>query len=465
MISLALVLLSLAPQVESDLPAFERIPMEGEFASPLCGVWQSRGYGWLAEIRADGARLFDHGPAGTLEQIADPDDLLRGSYFRRLGPTLQLSGTPGSSTVYTWDPLPSLPASCDSPPSADPASVFDYFWTVMQEHYVYFEERGIDWQSRREEHRRRVNFETTEEELWEVLCDMLRGLNDAHTWLEGEVEGRERSFEDGECRELDPAQRAGFAAQDTISDFRAFRAAWFRSYRYNIIEGLLGGEYEVGAQDQVLWGRIGPLGYINLRGMGGFAPNDEFEEEVPGVHSLMSRVLDDLSDCEGIILDITMNSGGYDEVQMAISSHFTDQRRVGFRKVPLDADGVEPQPFYLYPAEGKRYLGPVRLVTSDYTVSAGEDFTLAMRELPHVTHVGVATRGAFSDILTKLLPNGWTLNLSNEAYLDVDGNNWEVKGVPPDEHVPIFTRDDLMYSHHDAILEIADRMIAESQGG
>jgi carboxyl-terminal processing protease len=101
------------------------------------------------------------------------------------------------------------------------------------------------------------------------------------------------------------------------------------------------------------------------------------------------------------------------------------------------------------------------LVTSDFTVSAGEDFTMAMSQLPNVTHRGSRTRGAFSDMLEKGLPNGWKLTLSNEAYLDASGRNLESIGVTPEDPISIFGGDDLDTSHLRAIARIVDTMMQE----
>ena len=466
----AFALALLLPQGGSSEIPFEPIrPAAGEASAPptaLQGIWVSRGYGWLVEIGEERIRAFDHSLAGTLEQAGDPIMLIEGVQHRFVGDALQITGIPGSSSVYTWDRLPEIPPSVAHPPTADPLSVFDYFWSVMDIHYAFFEERGIDWNARRAEYRPRIEAETSEGELWEILCAMLTGLNDAHMSLNATVDGVESTFVDGGCRELDPALEAAFQSQDRYSPLPRYRSWWHRRYRNIIKEEILGGVFHQDADEQVLWGRLGPLGYVNVFGMGGFSDNEDEDDmlaEVAAVHQVMSKILTELADCDGIILDITMNSGGYEEVQMAISSHFVDERRIGFRKIPLDVQGsktVEPQSFYLFPAAGKRYLGPVSLVTSDYTVSAGEDFTMAMRQLPHVTHRGSRTRGAISDILNKRLPNGWELALSNEAYLDVDGHCWEAKGISPQVSVPVFTREDIEYAHHDAILEIADAMLA-----
>lgn len=440
-------------------------PVRGD-AGPtpeLHGVWLARGYGWLAEITPTGGRVFDHGPAGTLEQPGDPGELLEGTQYRALGDVMQLTGIPGSSSVYTWDRLVELPAGCSTPPGDDPVACFDYFFGVMEAHYAYFDVRGIDWAARGEEHRPRVGPQTSEGELWEVFCDMLRGFGDDHMSLTGTVEGEERQFDDGYCRELDPALDTGFAGQDVLPDRDAYQRWWAREQKRQMRQELLQGEFRTGAQEQVVWGRIGPIGYLNIRGMGGFSESEDPRDEVLGVHALLSEVIAELADCEGLVLDITTNSGGYDEVQMAIASHFVDERRPAFRKLPLDVHGprsVAPQTFELFPADGPRFLRPVCLVTSDFSVSAAEDFTLGMRELPHVTHVGARTRGAFSDILEKRLPNGWVLALSNEAYLDVEGRNYEGHGVPPEHEVPIFVAGSVETSHLDAIYAIVDAMLA-----
>ena len=79
---------------------------------------------------------------------------------------------------------------------------------------------------------------------------------------------------------------------------------------------------------------------------------------------------------------------------------------------------------------------------------------MAMRALPNVTHVGQKTRGALSDELSKSLPNGWSLNLSNEIYLDSKGRRWEGKGIPPQIALEVFSPKDLTLGHVEAVRRI-----------
>ena len=92
------------------------------------------------------------------------------------------------------------------------------------------------------------------------------------------------------------------------------------------------------------------------------------------------------------------------------------------------------------------------------TVSAGEAFALYMRALPNVVHVGGTTRGAFSDMIEKPLPNGWTLTLSAEVYRDPQGRSYEVRGLPPQVKREVFPPSDLTGGHARAVLALMDEI-------
>ncbi len=75
------------------------------------------------------------------------------------------------------------------------------------------------------------------------------------------------------------------------------------------------------------------------------------------------------------------------------------------------------------------------LVTSGLTGSAAEILTLAMREMDHVISLGEPTSGGLSDVKEFTLPNGWSLSLSNQTYLSMNGDLFEGVGIPPDSSV------------------------------
>ena len=61
------------------------------------------------------------------------------------------------------------------------------------------------------------------------------------------------------------------------------------------------------------------------------------------------------------------------------------------------------------------------MIGSPDTASATEIFYMTMSTLPYVTLVGENSNVIYSDILSKSLPNGWEIRLSNEVHTDYLG--------------------------------------------
>lgn len=100
------------------------------------------------------------------------------------------------------------------------------------------------------------------------------------------------------------------------------------------------------------------------------------------------------------------------------------------------------------------------VIISGSTVSAGEVFTMTMAQLPQTTLLGRNTSGAFSDVLCRSLPNGWSFGLSNEEYMAPDGTIYEAVGIPPNvlpdaDLLPLSEREAGIHSWLELALEIA----------
>jgi carboxyl-terminal processing protease len=152
-----------------------------------------------------------------------------------------------------------------------------------------------------------------------------------------------------------------------------------------------------------------------------------------------------------VIIDLSVNYGGFDFVSRAIAERFAAERTHAYTKYAGDAENPIRTRVVLNPSQGTRFEGPVFLMTSNITVSAGEILTMALRALPNVTHVGELTRGALSDVLDRTLPNGWELSLSNEVYLDSSGAAWEGRGIQPEWKMQVFPDGDPTTGHWTAI--------------
>ncbi|MFP2907050.1 S41 family peptidase [Pyxidicoccus sp. 3LFB2] len=426
------------------------------------GSWRSRGYGMLLSATASGLKLHHETAAGCYADPGGDDSLLASLVYLAPGATvdeLALLSDPGE-TRYYFQRLPALPRACEATVTWTPPRLFDVFAATFAEQYAFFPEYGVDWKARITANRPRVTDHMDARALFDVFSDMLKGLEDAHTGLSAEIDGEELSFSEGKgvtTKRLEAeALKQGVPARDA-------KRAWLGAYRDGILQTLLKGAGHHVANQRIFHGRIGDVGYLNVLTMGGFVEGEaSLVDERRALKAALDEALTSFQGARAVIVDMSNNRGGHDAVARDIAARFAEARHLAYTKRPRQVD-MAPQPFYVEPASGPRFTGPVYLVTSDITVSAGEIFTLAMRALPNVTHVGTSTRGAFSDVLVKPLPNGWRMELSNELYLDPAGKLYEARGIPPQEPLDVFPEGDLSGGHAKAVLSLVERVRQRAQ--
>jgi len=149
------------------------------------------------------------------------------------------------------------------------------------------------------------------------------------------------------------------------------------------------------------------------------------------------KVLRAYPQAEAYILDVRYNPGGSDDVAMAYADFFATSPTPAFTKSTRTRSGYTAPTLIQTEPQTTSVRQPVYVLTSPFTGSAAEIFTLALRELPNVTTMGTATGGGLSDVLNFTLPNGWELGLSHQIYLAPDGAAYEGVGIPPDITVPV----------------------------
>ena len=160
-------------------------------------------------------------------------------------------------------------------------------------------------------------------------------------------------------------------------------------------------------------------------------------DDLAALELILDRIMGDVAEASSLILDIRINGGGFDKVGMKIANRFTDRKRLAFTKRVFRQQQVDAlQKQYLSPEGRQQFTKPVYMLASRRTASAGEILAMCMSTLPHVTFVGEPTLGIFSDDLTKHLPNGWKVSISNEFYAMPDGSIYESDGLPPQMPTP-----------------------------
>lgn len=417
-------------------------------------VWRSDGYGRVYLLRGDRLTVYETTRVGALvgdelDRIGSPDadgalwfgDDGEPELTLRIGPDGYAAVREiGCVSDVGLIPLPALPRACARPLDADPVTTFDVFWASFAEHYNSLVRKSVDWAAVRDRFRPRVGADTRKGELFRVLRAMIEPLGDSHTGIEA-AGGREF---DG----LRPGTRERSNRVTDRAVDRRLRALGAREFR-------------VFADEEIVFTEL-PDGRGYLR-INGFEEYDARDDSFRAGCTELARTLDAVFTADrvramsALVVDVRNNSGGDDELALRVAARLTDRPYLGFTKAARN-DPTDPTrygrawPVTVNPAEGPRYTGPVRLLTSDMTVSAGETFVLAMMgRRPEPVRIGSTTQGVFSDTLGRELPNGWSFTLGNEEYLGPDGRCYEGTGIPPMIEVPVFTKGELAAKRDSAL--------------
>ncbi len=426
----------------------------------LNGIWERKAYGDIVVINDYDLSLYQFTKATCL-QVDEPFTTV----FLDSLELIEVADDQSQFQIQSQDnnqqfpilfqKLDQLPIQCEnlSNKNADVNEVFNHFWHNFNDYYAFFNTRNVNWADQYDDFIQDLNPTMSDAALFERFSKMITPLNDAHVVLsngEQEFVSTRSTFEHMLQEE--------FAAQDTYEDFNNYVYSQFVRFTEILTTYIDEGElkHKGGPNDfWMQWGTIREnIGYFAIQNFEGFGPqpNATVEEEINVANILTEEVLTDLDNTRGLIIDLRSNSGGYDEVALSIASNFTDQKRLAFSKTTSCLEeNCTKQDIYLIPTEGPSYSKPIVIITSQQTASAAEVFALAMRAIPNTTHIGEATQGIFSDMLEKVLPNGWMVSLSNEIYLDHNGISHEAIGIQPNINVSTFSLDDRVTGSDSAI--------------
>ena len=311
-----------------------------------------------------------------------------------------------------------LPTICDG--DRDAEEVVDVFWGTLDEEYALFDIRLDEaehgsWADIGRAACDEVVADGSDESVFAALVTMARTLDDGHIQLESD-------FDDAD----------GWASEyPHIDEMETLREHTETAYA--------DGPLQVDGNDTHAWGRIGDVGYWSITQMEELSASGEEEDDVAEAERIADTVVAELSDTIGIIVDVRANDGGYDLVSLAIAERFAGSRTLAWSKALRDGpDHLDFTPYRdteVGDAVAGAYAGPVVVLASGATFSAGETFLLAMRVRDRVTVLGERSSGHFSDLYEDELPNGWFFCFSGERFRAADGEIYEAAGVPVDTEV------------------------------
>jgi carboxyl-terminal processing protease len=160
--------------------------------------------------------------------------------------------------------------------------------------------------------------------------------------------------------------------------------------------------------------------------------------------SQFQAVFEKLRRAKALIIDIRHNGGGSSGTGYAIIGHLIDkpiqgsrwktrQYRPAFRAWGRDNDTwYEGEPRTIEPATPTPFLGPVVLLIGPETVSAAEDFAVALHASSRATLIGRRTAGTTGQPLLIDLPGGGKARICTKWDSYPDGREFVGIGVIPD---------------------------------
>ncbi|WP_395376604.1 S41 family peptidase [Marinicella sp. W31] len=414
------------------------------------GIWLSDGYGYLIQS-ADVVTVYNITPTVCLQLSQDQDSPL--NYVDRF----EVDENATSMDIFssfepyrvTLNKIPQLPEHCKKSPSYNAIDVFDAFSSFYAQHYAFFEIHGVDWHKETTQIKKQLEVNTPDSSLIEPVIGLLSRLKDGHVGISGEIDGEEGEF----------IAYPGSTLQAVQEEFKgegSAMAAFGKQFlREDIEKNILLGQGKNAVNERIKYGLTqNNIGYMAIMSVGGFSDKEsDYAAEAEALRMALDNILSyfNQNKVKAVIIDLSVNRGGYDYLGRQIAERFTKKTVHAYSKYAADAKSKRPQKLSLNASKQFVFTGPVYVLTSDITVSAAEILTISLRALPNVTHVGSKTRGAFSDVLTKYLPNGWELSMSNEVYLDHEGINWEGRGVTPEVEFEVFNVNNPFSGHMPAI--------------
>ncbi|MCK0070299.1 S41 family peptidase [Kordiimonas laminariae] len=401
--------------------------MQAKATGNLDGVWKTEGYGFLFHIEGSQVSIFGTSGVSCLPSVLSPGSVTyqSGDEYVASFP-VAVSGfieadmrvtAPDNGIRYfsrsdtgskmKAECLSELPTLCVQPVDRSVEATTIAFLSIFEQNYPFFEEKKISWD--KEAILKGASAVQSSAELHDLFVNELLKFRDPHTVLV--APDVERYFFGAEHVERVPAYNGFEQVSSVIEDH--YLTGGVSSYCNN----------------QFQFADI-KSGILYLR-LASFTPCEEYE-------AALDELFKKLQASDKLIIDLRSNVGGSDQVALQLLSRLTKDDYVAYLKqaaVDFAATGewTAPESIVVKAFGENSYDGDIVVLTDAGTMSAAETFLMGLKgRTPKVTQVGEATVGAFSDILPRILPNGFLLGLPNERYVDGSGKSFDMTGLKPD---------------------------------
>lgn len=296
--------------------------------------------------------------------------------------------------------LPLMLVSCHDIEEYDnnPKGNFEALWTIIDQHYCFFDEKDVDWDEIHIRYGAKVSNTMSREDLFNLCSDMINELRDGHTNL---------------------------SSPFSTSYYRKWWSDYPQNYDARLIE-----EYYLNFN----YRSIGAITYALLPENIGYIHYGSFTSAIG--EGNMDYILSYMKGADGLIIDVRDNGGGNLTNVEPIVNRFIRQRTPAGYIIHKTGPGHDefdrPFAYYIDPVDPQRisWSKPVVVLTNRSTFSAANNFVSIMKYVPGVTIIGSTTGGGSGMPYSSELPNGWGIRFSACSILDAQGNTTEF-GVEP----------------------------------
>lgn len=220
------------------------------------------------------------------------------------------------------------------------------------------------------------------------------------------------------------------------------------------------------------WDRMPPLQYRELEpGIHYFSLNTMMDMRAVGE---FDKIFNSLDTINGIIIDLRRNHGGNSSIGWRIIGRLIDKPIKGFtahtpQYIPYyraQSRGRLGEVWYTLTGStvaargGKRFLGPVVVLTNAATNSAAEDFLVPLDYAKRAMIVGGKTAGSTGQPLRFELPGGGSGAVCSVRDVYPDGRKFVGVGIIP--HVEVYPTQEDIVKGHDRVLEKGLQILKEN---
>ena len=308
-----------------------------------------------------------------------------------------------------------------------PRGNFTALWTIMDRHYCFFDlkkkELGVDWNQVYYKYNSSVSDKMSDRSLFEVLCSMIGELRDGHVNLVSAYDyGRNWQWK---------------------TDYPA-------NFSKDLQDAYLGNDFIMASVDNCYKVLSDNIGYLAVKGFSS-----------PMSSGQMNVLISNFALCNGMIIDLRDNGGGYVAAAEELASRFTEERILTgyscYKNGPGHNDFSDLEENWLDPdMSNLRWTKPVVLLVNRGCFSSANDFANMMKNIPTVTLLGDTTGGGGGLPMVSELPNGWLVRFSSAPSFDPAMNCIE-SGVAPDIRLDMDEND--IKNGVDTYIEYARKLI------